>query len=222
MKHDISFLHTAEIHIATFSKLMDDHAPNLLVRHDVNSTLLDQAQTKGIHPALESKIRAAMQSAASTGAKVVVCTCSTIGGIAEQAATKNQFGSMRIDRAMADKAVKLGQNILIVAALQSTLEPTQNLLNSSAKRAGLSPSIDLLLINDAWHFFENNEHTLYLQTIAKALKNLQKQYDVIVLAQASMAGVIAYCQDVTMPIISSPKIGVLSAIKAYNNIAANS
>jgi hypothetical protein len=69
-------------------------------------------------------VNAAMTAAASNGASMFVCTCSTIGGVAERTSTNGQFVAVRIDRAMADKAVNSGPKILVVASLESTLGPT--------------------------------------------------------------------------------------------------
>ena len=77
-----------------------------------------------------------MREAASDGAAVVACTCSTIGGIAERTATGGAFTAQRIDRAMAERAVRAGPRVLIAAALESTLEPTTALILSTAAQAG--------------------------------------------------------------------------------------
>ena len=212
--HDIAFVHTANIHVETFSKLMADLAPELSVRHDVHPELLACARERGIDDALRQAIGASLLEASATQAKVVVCTCSTIGSIAE---SLNQPDSpisyMRIDRAMADEAVALGNRILLVAALESTLAPTEALLQSSAKNVAKNPSINSLLVENAWAFFEQAHPEAYYQCIAKALQAHWQHYDVIVLAQASMAGALRYCQDIEIAILSSPRLGVMAAIE---------
>ena len=145
MPYDIAFLHTAKVHVETFGNLVKELGPNFSVHHVVDESLLKDARKHGITPELEKRIHQAMQDATSTGAKVVVCTCSTIGGIAESSGeTSGQgFISMRIDRAMADEAVNTGERILVVAALESTLASTKELLENSARR-----SVKHLIIQD--------------------------------------------------------------------------
>lgn len=210
MDHHLAFLHTAKVHVETFSKLVAEISPNISVRHDVNEGLLEQARKTGITPEMETRICKAMQEAASTGASVVVCTCSTIGGIAERSG--QGFTPMRIDRAMADEAVNLGQRILIVAALESTLGSTRDLVEDSARKLGKNPDIQVLHIQDAWKYFEAGDSPAYLQTIAQALRENWQAYEVIVLAQASMAKVIALCEEIEIPILSSPELGVNAAL----------
>jgi hypothetical protein len=80
MKHDIAFLHTANENVASFEALMAELAPKLAIRHDVDTSLLAQARAEGgIDHVLKSRIDRAMLEAGSSGAKVLVCTCSTIG-----------------------------------------------------------------------------------------------------------------------------------------------
>lgn len=223
MKHDIAFLHTAKVHVETFGNLVKEIEPNLSVRHVVNEALLEDARKTGITPELKKRIHTAMHNATSTGAKVVVCTCSTIGGIAEASSQhmllrtrENEepttFTSMRIDRAMADEAVKTGKRILVVAALESTLSPTRILIEDSARMLAKTPEIRMLHIQGAWNYFEAGNNATYLQTIAQCLKENGKGYDAIVLAQASMAKTVELCDEVKIPILSSPKLGVQAAI----------
>src|SRR6476661_1546288 len=105
MRHDIAFLHTSPVHVPTFEKLMQEVAPDLRVSHIVREDLLADAQRDGIgDSSLIARIRKAMTDAGASGAAVVVCTCSTIGGVAESMNTEGAFIAARIDRAMADKA----------------------------------------------------------------------------------------------------------------------
>ena len=81
MSHDIAFLHTAEVHVETFGKLVADIAPEIAVRHEVRSELLAYARENGVDARLSLDIQQALKEAASSGARIVVCTCSTIGGL---------------------------------------------------------------------------------------------------------------------------------------------
>jgi len=106
LNHQIAFLHTAEVYINTFSSLISQVAPSLAARHIVDEALLADARRDGITPELRQRIRCAMVEADTTGAAVVVCTCSTIGGVAETTGDGVTFAAMRIDRSMADEVVR--------------------------------------------------------------------------------------------------------------------
>lgn len=213
---DIAFLHTSAVHIETFGALMHELAPELRLHHTVREDLLTEAQAHGITGELSKRIEAAMGNAAESGAKVVVSTCSTIGNPAEGMDTGGAFRAMRIDRAMADAAVHHGR-ILIVAALESTLEPTLELVKSSAEKLKLSPHISCELIPAVWAHFVSGDMDRYCGGIAAYLETQCNGYDVIVLAQASMAPAAVLCEDLGIPILSSPRLGVEAAIEAFKN-----
>ena len=221
MPHDLAFLHTAQVHVETFSRLLYQCAPDLSAHHLVEESLLDDARAAGgITPSLAKRIQETVQDATTSGAKVVVCTCSTIGGIAEEVGQGRGFISMRIDRAMADVAVRGGKpskrtkRILIAAALPSTLLPTRKLLEDSARKIGAMIAISDLLIEAAWAYFEAGNVDQYQECIATTLMANWKSVDVVVLAQASMAYAVERCSGIPIPIVSSPQLGVQAAVAA--------
>lgn len=94
-KH-VTFLHTSPVHVETFEGLMTAVDPNVKVEHVICEELLADAQRLGADdPSLITRVHETMTKAASTGASIVVCTCSTIGGAAERTPTDGslfQFG----------------------------------------------------------------------------------------------------------------------------------
>ena len=56
----------------------------------------------------------------------------------------------------------------------------------------------------------------YHAAIAAALAGQRGRGDVIVLAQASMAGAAELCADLGVPILSSPRLGVEAALAALD------
>ena len=209
-------MHTAAAHESVFGELISEIAPELKLRHVVDESLLADARAAGwIGPDLDERIGRAMFSAASTGAGVVVCTCSTIGGAAERSGDGHDLITQRVDRAMADAAVQLGPKVLIAATLDSTLAPTRKLLDDSADRLGVSVSCRELLVENAWPHFEKSAHKAYVGAIEDAVTANIDGMDVVVLAQASMAEAGERCRSLPVPVLSSPRPGVEAAIAAY-------
>ena len=160
-----------------------------------------------------------MPDFAAAPGSVVLCTCSTIGESAEAAAAPPGTRVIRVDRAMADQAVATGPNILVAAALASTLAPTQALILESASRVGVNARTTRLVVADAWPFFEQGDFAAYLRRIADALKTVD-DCDVVVLAQASMAGAAELCSGLAVPVLSSPRLGLESALALMDANAA--
>jgi hypothetical protein len=219
MQKHVAFVHTSPVHVATFEGLINAMHPGLKVEHFVEEDLLIDAQRMGAdNPALVTRVHKAMTSAASTGASLVVCTCSTIGGAAERTPSKGLFVPVRIDRAMADEAVRLGPKILLVAALESTLGPTKKLLEESAIALGTVIEVEHLVVAGAWTHFLRDDRISYIKAISASISAIAPHTaNVIVLAQASMAPAAQALNSLGIKILSSPNLGVQSVVAQLNN-----
>lgn len=189
----IGFLHTADVHVATFRALVAELAPGWQDVHVVDPSLLADARA-GIP--VEDRVRTRLGELAD--ADVIVCTCSTIGPEAERA------GVVRADRPMAQAAVAVGGKIAVAYAVESTLEPTTALLREE------NPSADLVLVpcSEAWPHFEAGDLTGYHEAIAARLRDVPAE--VIVLAQPSMAPAADLLPN--RLVLSSPRLAVQAAL----------
>ncbi len=212
------FLHTAPAHINTFSQLVTALDPTIPTRHVVDESLLQEARTTGMTPALRQRIAHTIEAATGEDTATILCTCSTIGDTAEQIGANTKQQIVRVDRAMAERAVALGDRILVAAALASTLAPTRDLLEAVADQAGKQITISEVFCEGAWDSFEQGNLSVYYQAIATQLRQAAATGDVIVLAQASMAGAATLCADLPIPILSSPQLGLEAAVQAYRGM----
>ena len=198
----LGFIHTAAVHVATFEQLVAEIQPACVVEHVVMPALLEQARQEGLTSAIAQQLTQVIEQLQANGIECIVCTCSTLGGLAE---TLNPL-VIRVDRAMAEQAIALGSRIAVVAALASTLEPTHNLLHVVAQHHAKTIEISNYTCLNAWEAFLANDQASYLEQIASVLATIE-QVDVIVLAQASMAEAVKLCQQ-HIPILSSPRIAI--------------
>ena len=213
---ELVFLHTACVHVQTFDGLLRELRPKTRARHVVREDLLAQAQRSGSDALqlLQAVTEAVLALEAGPDA-VVLCTCSTIGGLAESAAASTGVRVIRVDRPMAERAVATGPNVLVAVALESTLLPTETLILEAASRVGVPVRISRLVIKDAWPLFQQGNFDAYLSLIGEALKSV-KDCDVIVLAQASMAGAADLCRSLRVPVLSSPRLGLEFALEVMD------
>ena len=210
----IAFLHTAAVHEPTFAGLMARLAPAVPTHHLEDASLLADAMAAGaVTEAIARRLTARLHEAAATGAELIVCTCSTLGGAAEALGRAAGLRVLRIDRAMAEEAVARGRRILIAACLESTIAPTTELLREVAAARGMNPELRALVVEGAWARFEAGDLEGYHATIAQALRRAAGEADVIVLAQASMAPAAERCADLATPILSSPELGLRRALE---------
>ena len=210
----IAFLHTAAVHIETFNALGRELAPELTLTHAVREDLLSAAEKAGlVTPALDMKTQEALFGLADGGARVVVCTCSTLGASAEAAAEESDVPILRIDRAMADLAVTTGKRIGVCACIPATVPNTQTLIRSSAAQAGRDVEVTAFIFDDVWTLFREGRLADYYEGIAARLTEAARGVDVLVLAQASMAPAATLCDGLDAPVLSSPRIGFEAAVK---------
>jgi Asp/Glu/Hydantoin racemase len=206
----IGFLHTAEVHVATFRGLVREAALDARDVHVVDPGLLAEARELGIGDGLRERIAEHLRVLARE-ADAIVCTCSTIGGHAEALADGLPVPVMRVDRPMAEQAVSAGGRVTVVAAVESTLEPTRVLLEECANGPGtnilVSPCVE------AWPLFEAGDLEGYGEVLAEHVRQIAGQTDVIVLAQASMALVEPLVADLDVPVLCSPRLGVQAAAR---------
>ena len=287
----IGFLHTADVHVETFRRLVAELAPGWAVRHVVDESLLADARVAGVTPEIAGRTRKRLAELESEGAEVIVCTCSTIGAAAEETtgsapaeaatnsasavattnsasaeattnsagavATTNSAGAeattntaaavdpannagaahaairsaaiqgtnrgarvpvLRVDRPMADAAVAMGERIAVVAAVESTLEPTMALLRESASQASTPITLVPAPCPDSWGYFESGEYDRYYQAIADHVRTVADQVDVVVLAQASMMPAVRLLTG--LPVLTSPESAVRKAITIARDGAA--
>jgi hypothetical protein len=212
----LALLHTAHVHVDTFERLareLDDTVP---IRHDVRTTFLEDVRVAGrITDAVRSAIDEAVQALARDGARVIVCTCSTIGGVAEAAVVPTGVQVLRIDRPMAERAVASNRRILVFAALRSTFEPTVALLREVASKTTRAIDVVEVFCERAWPCFERGDRAGYLHEIARNIESRARMTDLVLLAQASMAEAADLVAHLGIPILSSPRLGLEVAMSMH-------
>jgi hypothetical protein len=209
----IGFLHTAEVHVATFGGLVDEVAPEEGHLHRVDAPLLDDARAGA--PTGE-RVRAHVDALVAAGSSVVVCTCSTLGPVAEGlGAAALGVPVVRVDRPLAEAAVRDGGRVAVVVALTSTLGPTTSLLADAARRAGTRVELEPVVCTGAWAAFEAGDLGTYHQGVAVAVRDVvaRRVPDAVVLAQASMAPAAALLGDLPVPVLTSPGSAVARAVE---------
>ncbi|MFF3641199.1 aspartate/glutamate racemase family protein [Streptomyces sp. NPDC002564] len=205
----LGLLHTSAVHVPVFDGLRDADHPGLELRHHVAEELLARARREG-PDAVAPAVRAALAQAARDGAAAVLCTCSTIGGVAERAGADLGLPVVRVDRPMAAAAVAAGDRVVVLAAVASTVGPTSALVEEEARRAGRDVTVRAELVDQVWARFEAGDAEGYARGVARAVREV-RDADVIVLAQASMAGAAALVPEVRVPVLSSPRPGLAAA-----------
>jgi Asp/Glu/hydantoin racemase len=197
-----------------FTKLSKKHLPGVQIFHMVDESLIQDTIRAGhLRKVTMLRVVEMVGSAVAAGADAVLVTCSSIGPGVALAQQLYDTPVLRIDEAMAEKAVRQAETIGVLATLRTTLEPTTALLRAKAAEAGRDVKLIECLCEDAFPAVMAGDAEKHDRLLRKALTEDLKDVDTIVLAQASMARVVASLPAGTLKatVLSSPELAVQRA-----------
>lgn len=214
MPKTLALIHTSPVLVPTFNALCERLLPGAPVFHMVDESLIKDTIAAGaLQKATIRRLLAHIDSAAQAGAGVVLVTCSSIGEGVKIARALFDFPVLRIDEPMAEQAVDAGRRIGVLATLETTLAPTLRLLEETAAARGVRRDLVSCLCQGAFDAVLSGDVATHDRIVREKLTELSGRVDVIVLAQASMARVVAGLppEERTVPILSSPETAVARA-----------
>jgi len=207
----LGLVHTSATLVPVFAQLCKEKLPGVSVFNIADDSLVKGIIAAGsLTPTIAGRVASYLESAELAGADYIMVTCSSIGPAVEAGAKHIGVPVLRVDQPMADKAVAAGKKIGVIATLRTTLEPTADLISRRAAIAGKQIALTSKLCEGAFDALMSGDAATHDAKVAAALKELSKQVDVIVLAQASMARVVEALKpaDKRVPILASPGIAV--------------
>ncbi|MFK4791222.1 aspartate/glutamate racemase family protein [Microbacterium sp. ZW T5_56] len=203
----IAFLHTGAVVIGPVAELTSRILPGVesvnYLDDKIVKDLGDAERASSVEGRLEDLVRAARDAQAS----VVMLTCSSISEFAAPLSERLGIPVLRIDEAMADRAVAQGSRIAVIATLSTTLAPTTRLIAERAAVAGVAPSIVSEVVEGAFAAVSGGDRGEHDRLVGAAIERLAATADVVVLAQASMASA-ADAVSVGVPVLTSLEPGI--------------
>jgi len=207
----LGLIHTSATLVPVFAELCSKYLPQVKIFNIVDDSLIKNTIACGeLTPATSKRVVNYAGSAEEAGADYILFTCSSIGPAVEIAASLSNIPVLRVDQPMADKAVQTGKRIGVVATLSTTLEPTIDLVKRRAIAAGKEIELVSRLCEGAFDALMSGDAATHDKKVGDVLKQLSKEVDVILLAQASMARVVDTLNeaDKRVPILASPGIAI--------------
>lgn len=218
----LAMIHTVPGIIPVFNELVGRHLPAWRPFNMLDESLLGNTIRQGSlsHQTMR-RLAAHIWSAVDAGASAVLVTCSSLGPAVDAAMPLCPVPLFRIDDGMAIEAIHRGNRIGVLATLATTMEPTTRLIERHAQTMGHKVSLANHLCEGAFEKLRNGDRAGHDAIIRESLGSLVGNVDVIVLAQASMANALKEMSDLSVPVLTSPELGVLhmsSKLKAYSSI----
>lgn len=216
----LGMLHTVPALAARLDADLVAAAPGSTAVHVVDANLLATAIATGVDAAVDAAVAAHVQHLAAAGVDAVLVTCSSIGESVELAAAAVDLPIVRVDAAMAARAIELagpGGRIVVLATNTATPGPTGRLLERAGAAAAPPDSapveVRVEVVEGAASARAAGDDATHDGLIADAVRAAAREADVIVLAQASMAPA-AERAGVAVPVLTSPQTGLDAAIAA--------
>lgn len=203
----VAFLHTGAVVIEPVSRLRAEHLPDVVAVNYLDDRIVADLGAEATRESVRARLENLVSAAKSSGAEAVMLTCSSISGYAASLESTVGIPVLRIDEAMADTAVSGGGRITVIATLATTSAPTTALLHERAALLGTSPTIDSVVVDGAFEAIVGGDRATHDRLVGAAIVAAAADSDVIVLAQASMAGA-ADTVSVEVPVLTSLELGI--------------
>lgn len=215
----IALIHTTPLTVEPLKKLIKKREPELEIINIVDDSILPELINNNADLKLvEERVEYYIKTAVEQGADLVMSACSSIGEIFDQKDQDYKIPIMRIDSAMAEKAVENAAIIGVAATLETTLKPSTELIRKKAAAADKDIEIKTALADSAYQKLIAGDQNAHDQLLAEKLKELAADVEVVVLAQASMAGAVAVLPEkMRSKFLTSPELGIKQALKTIRN-----
>ncbi len=210
MQKSIAIVQTSAVSSAELAALCAELMPDIQVQQIIDDSLIREVNANGGPTSgVRRRLYGYYQAAQSLGVCAILNQCSSVGEVADAIAPFIDVPIVKVDEAMARKAVELGPKIGVVATVETTCGPSVRLIEAMAKKAGREIAIDLHLVEGAMMELIQNKNVekhnaMVLQDIEKAAA----QNDVVVLAQGSMTVLLPLLGHIKTPVLTSPRLGV--------------
>jgi Asp/Glu/hydantoin racemase len=207
----LALIHTVAGLVPRFRELAGELLPEVETFDIVDETLLRDATREGrVSLDTARRLFGHLAAAETHGADAILVTCSSIGGAVDAARPFAGVPVIRVDQAMAERAVERASKIGVLATLWSTLRPTAALIERVASKTGRAVEVRTQLCDGAFDALRAGDTERHDTIVRDGLRELLGWAEVIVLAQASMARVLETLTDGerATPILSSPRLGM--------------
>lgn len=215
----LAIIHTSFATVEPLTALAKDTIIGCEVVNFMDDSILPQLMKNGGDlSTVEGRWLQYVVFAEDVGADCVLNACSSVGELTEKARRMVSIPVLRIDEAMAEKAIAIAQRIGVAATLPTTLRPTLALLGKKSREAGKDIELQSALADGAYEQLMTGHKDAHDAILIKALKELADKVDIVILAQASMARVIPLLPaEIRDKFLSSPVLA-MQRVKAVLDI----
>lgn len=216
----LGLVHNSPVLASVFNEIAARVMPEVRILHFVDESTIKNTITAGyLQKTTMRQVIRLVGSTFDAGCDAALVTCSSIGRAVEMAAELYDQPVMRVDRPMVEKAVASGHRIGVIATLSTTLEPTADLVRRVAAERGKEVEIVEHFCEGAFEAVMAGDGVTHDRIVAAGLMQNMRGVDFVILAQASMARVVATLPEEALPapVLSSPGLAMKHAAEVLRS-----
>lgn len=211
----IYVIHTSLVSRNDLMDLFKEIVPEAEIFNIVDDSLLHDVMKNGaVDEKIIGRVCDYFLAAERNGADMIFSQCSSVGKAVDIAKNLVSIPVVKVDEAMAEKAVDMGKRIGVVATVKSTMKPSCDLVRSKAMDRGKDVEVIEYLVNGALDILmKENNRAKHNALVLEMVKKAERECDVIILAQGSMVVLLPELSEIRKPVLTSPRLGVEKAKK---------
>lgn len=210
MARTVGLIHAVVPAMAPLRAAFAAELPTVRVLNLLDEALLKEAERLGrITPALVRRMAGLVALHEQAGAEVVLFTCNAYSPFVDQVRAVSSIPVLPIDEALLQTALATGRRLGVLATVAAGLEQQRLSIDRAAAEAGKEVEVVPVLREDAFAALNAGDAETHDRILLEELERLAPRVDVVLLAQASMAGLLQKVPPSTpVPVLASPPLAV--------------
>ncbi len=209
-KKKVAVIHTFLYSVEEFKTLFKKYLPEVEMINIIDDSLLAESlANKARTPGVTQRMALYAIAAQSMGVDAILNQCSSVAGAVEHIQPMLKIPYVKVDQPMAEEAVSLGSKIAVIATAISTVEPSSQLVEAMAAKAGKKVTVSRCFCEGAYEaLLKEGNQEKHNRIVIDTIKKAAETNDVIVLAQGSMYKLLPLLTDIKKPVLTSLESGV--------------
>jgi len=158
-----------------------------------------------------------LQRAEEDGMDGVLLTCTVFSPFVERIQTLFSFPIQSVDTPMLERAIEHGGSVGVLYTFPATGKTSEMVFHDAEKRLGLRRDLSMIFLEEAFNAAQHGDQVAHDRAILDAISTHAPHFDVLVLAQASMAHVAEQVADPSLQILTSPVEAIRSILRAIDS-----
>ena len=206
----IAVIHTSLAIRDAVDREFQQAMPDCKIYNIIDEKMLqDVVDHGGVYPSIFRRMNMYIAAAEAMGVDAILNACSSVGEAFDMARKTTEIPTFRIDEPMAQLVVDTGKRIAVYGTVATTLKPSSALIRNLAAKQGKEVVVDSILIDGAFDVLSKEKNPeKHNSMVMERINATQQDYDVIVLAQASMTILVPLLQSLGKPVLYSLKTGI--------------